>query len=256
MGRMRSLSWNLDDANLGTLEKAGLAGLYMTLEGSKRLGEELAPLSFQLGSRAVRLSWEGEDQEALLPLVRFAWQAPDGVLFLPGVHRDAVQHSRAERRLTVHNGILGTFLQHNKVQPRSKAVTDVVLKVDEDRSLRFTYKCLNLDRGLKPIQDFEERFFSGDELKTAPVSLSSWVSPGSAGRYKKERAWTGPAEIAFLLLFAPIACLYHRFQTNWVLVIPDIQDLEEYDDIRPILDLDPGGTRVRRCDFNREAVVR
>jgi len=244
MGQMRSLSWNLDDANLGALEKAGLAGLYMTLDAAERSEEDLAPLSFHLENRAVCLSWEGEDQSTLLPLVRLSWQAPDGVLFLPGVHREAIQHSRSEYRLAVHNGILGTFFQHNRVQPRSKDVTRTVLPVDENLSVRYTYKRLKSDRDLKPIQDFTERFFSGKELKTTPVSLSSWVFPGSAGRYKTEKAWTGPVEIAFLLLFAPVACLYRRFQNNWVLVIPNVQDLEEYADVRPGLDLDPRGAVV------------
>ena len=276
------LTWRLSDPGMGLLERAGLAALYMTLRAAEEQGVDLSPLSWNPGDltpESVTLRWHGPDKPAITALFRFAWKVRDGVLYLPAIHRDLKQRDFGFLRLASHNGILSTFLQHVNVQLKGDLVR-MVEQVNEGEDLSFQYlsldpielltkragrktgqktkapaggtrtafkpsakkKAKEAKDTLKPIADLGEFFTSKGLLSSKPVSLSSWVMPGIAGRYGNERAWNGPAKNGLLLILAPIACLYQDLRgqgNNWVFVVPDVNDLTEFDEIRPFLGLDP-----------------
>lgn len=246
------ITWRLSDPDIGILERAGLAALYMTLRAAEDQAVDLSPLHWtatDLTADSITLDWEGKDEDAFLKLFAWAWQARDGVFYLPGVHREPEQRDFAYRRAPTHNGLLGTFLQHNRVQPRAKAkdATKLVEHLQEDKQIQVQFLAVDPDRhGIKPLEDLRSCFQKGS-LSTKAISLSGWVFPGIAPRYGAEKAWQGPADRALLLMLAPIACCYQRLKgkgNNWVFVVPDILDLNEFNEIRPFLFLSPDAVEV------------
>ncbi|MBI3000343.1 MAG: type I-MYXAN CRISPR-associated Cas8a1/Cmx1 [Deltaproteobacteria bacterium] len=248
----RTITWQLSDPAMGTLERAGLAALYMTLRAAEEQSADLRPLRWaasDLTSDAVTLHWSGKDEDAFLKLFAWAWQVRDGVFYLPGVHREPEQRDFAYRRAPTHNGLLGTFLQHNRVQPRSKGkeATTLIEQLEEDKQIQVRFLAVDPNQhGIKPLEDARSCFQKG-LLSTKSVSLSGWVFPGIAPRYGAEKAWQGPANRALLLMLAPIACCYQRLKgkgNNWVFVVPDVLDLSEFNEIRPFLFLSPDAVDV------------
>jgi CRISPR-associated protein Cas8a1/Csx13 len=228
MADEQSLTWNLSDPGMDILERAGLAGLYMALQAAAEKGHDLSPLKWELSSTAVTVRWTGQAQPAFQKLIEWAWQVtPDGVLYLPGVHDDN-ELANFYLRVPTHNGIMGTFFQHNKTQPLDVPVNKVVT-LDENREVSVSYRPPNGE--LKPIHGVEELFDSKGEFKRKALEISSWLLPGAAGRYGKESAWEGSSTLALILLFGPTVCLYQRLQgegRNWVFVIPDVRDMEDF----------------------------
>lgn len=255
------ITWSLADEGMGVLERAGLAALYMTLRGAKEQGVGLSPLEWteaDLTATSVTLRWSGKDEDAFRKLFSWAWQVREGVFYLPGVHREKEQRDFAFRRVTTHSGILGTFLQHPRVQPRAKAedATELMEEIEEGRQLRFRFRAVDpVSHGIKPLKDLKSLFARG-KLADDAVELSSWVQPGVAPRYGPEKAWEGTAKQATLLMLAPIACMYMRLSgrgvrtkaqrgtrpnrrrplgTNWIFVVPEVLDLKAFDAERPNL---------------------
>jgi CRISPR-associated protein Cas8a1/Csx13 len=117
---------------------------------------------------------------------------------------------------------------------------------------------------LRPIADLRAKLFARDDrFRDGQVSLSSWVKPGTAPRFGKdgsEEAWCGSPKLGLLLMLAPICCLYQRlplqrekqkgkgpnvkgkakgkWTENWAFVVPDVRNLEEFNEVRPNLSLD------------------
>lgn len=243
----RTITWRLSDPDMGILERTGLAALYMTLRAAEEQKIDLRPLRWTTTDStadSVTLDWEGKDEDAFDKLFAWAWQVRDGVFYLPGVHREPEQRDFAYRRVPTHNGILGTFLQHNRVQPRAKGkdATTLVEQVEEGRQIQLRFLAIEPNRdGIKPLEDVRSCFQKG-LFSTKSVSLSGWVFPGIAPRYGAEleakKAWQGPSNRAVLLMLAPIACCYQRLKgqgNNWVYVVPDVLDLSEFNEIRPFL---------------------
>jgi CRISPR-associated protein Cas8a1/Csx13 len=246
------ITWRLSDPGMEILERAGLAALFMTLRAAEEQAVDLSPLRWRtsdLTADSITLDWEGEDEDAFLKLFAWAWQVRDGVFYLPGVHREREQKDFAYRRVPTHNGLLGTFLQHNRVQPRAKGkdATKLVEQLGEEKQIQVRFLAIDPDHhGIKPLEDLRS-CFQKRVLSTKTVSLSGWVFPGIAPRYGAEKAWQGLADRALLLMLAPIACCYQRLKgkgNNWVFVVPDVLDLNEFNEIRPFLFLSPDAVDV------------
>lgn len=247
MGRLENgLTWNLSDPGMGLLERAGLAALYMSLRAAEEREEDLSPLEWaedDLTAESVTIRSGTDDESAIVRLFEWAWQACDGVLYLPAVHREDGVRDNPFMRATAHNGIMRTFLQHPRVQPKGKPVEQAV-QLDEDRHIRFAYQPVDPGK-LKPIADLKRAGFFTRKgfLSEGDVALSGWVFPGIAPRYGGEVAWSGSPSTGLLLMLAPIVCLYqqlHNQRGTWIYVVPDVRDLEEFDAIRvsPVFGLD------------------
>ena len=131
---LTAYSWSLNDPGMGEYERAGLAGLYLSLTAAdvwaramldspvKRQAAELKEIaSWEFPDKiSLRLDWSRAESTADVfnAIVRWAWQVQDGVLFLPAVHRKQAHLDNYYLRLPTHNGIMRTFLQHNKAITR------------------------------------------------------------------------------------------------------------------------------------------
>lgn len=249
MAQDNEMTWRLSDPGMDLLERAGLAGFYMALRAAQETGADLSPLAWtdtDLTPDSVTVRWTGPAKSAFAKLMEWAWQVRDGVLYLPAVH-DAKDAAAIQNRVTMHNGIMRTFLQHTNVQPKGEPITRII-KLDEDKEVTISFqppimrapkvkeggsvpKVRDPKKLLKPLRDLDDLFDRKDELLTKPVELSNWVYPGIAARFGGEGAWHGMPDRAVLLMFAATACFYQRLQGkggNWVFVVPDIRNLDDY----------------------------
>ncbi|GIW99940.1 MAG: type I-MYXAN CRISPR-associated Cas8a1/Cmx1 [Pirellulaceae bacterium] len=262
------LTWRLHDPGMGLLERAGLAALYMSLRAAEEQGvkDNLAPLMWKdedLQPDSVTIRSDGTDREALTKLFEWAWQVSDGVLFLPAVQRDPKLAANAFLRVPTHNGILNTFLQHRTC----RLSTDFVRRTEnitDDQPIPVAYLRLSF---LKPLNDLKFLVNSDGTLKDH-ARLASWVSPGFTNRYPTEastsnwqdKPWQGRSRQAILRMLAPISCFYQRLPSqrmrtkssndpdaagkkkpkwseNWVFIAPDCQNLADFDETRPDIQL-------------------
>ncbi|MBU4355745.1 MAG: type I-MYXAN CRISPR-associated Cas8a1/Cmx1 [Proteobacteria bacterium] len=190
-------------------------------------------MTWELSPTSVRLWWQGDDLPVLQTLMEWAWQNREGVYYLPGVHRTSDEREHFWKRLITHTGLLQTFFQHNLVMPREKPSFQLIT-VDEGTFFSVAFQKLKGD--LPQLKQLKEKFNKGiDSVKT--ISMPSWIYPGAAKRFgaqaKEEQNWTGPAKIAFLLLFAPIACTFFELpqthgKANWLFLAPEIKDLQSF----------------------------
>lgn len=244
------VQWSLTDEGMGILERAGLAGLYLSLTAAEEWAVQSDPqaqelrkiLAWKLGDQSVKLWWEGKDLPALTKLVEWAWQNEEGVVYLPGLHRSRDEREHQWMRLDIHTGLLQTFFQHNRVLPRDKNPTNTAVTLDEGNFFNVTFR--RITGGLpqkRLLRKILRKGIGSDE----PVSLPSWVFPGAARRFGKtagEEDWTGTPKLAFVLLFAPLASVYFelpktkartkvkakkksQMRPNWAFLIPDIDNL-------------------------------
>jgi CRISPR-associated protein Cas8a1/Csx13 len=260
MADEQEMTWRLSDEGMDLLERAGLVGLYMTLRSATETGIDLSPLCWQskdLKRDSVTVRWTGPAEAAFARLMEWAWQVKDGVLYLPAVH-DAKDAALLQNRVAMHNGIMRTFFQHTNVQPKGEPITQIIT-LDENRTVSVSYqppiiRPPKVKEGseapkekapkklLKPWKDVNDLFDRKGEFQSDLVELSNWVHPGIAPRYGGEGAWKGMPQRAILLMLAPTTCFFLRLQGeggNWVVVIPDVHDLEEVDGRRRRMTLNP-----------------
>lgn len=258
------VTFRLNEPGMGEYERAGLAGLCLSLTAATawekqrqrwplpmiveksldRLRETISNLDapdfpFVEDGLGICLEWcEGNEKAALEAVVKWAWQVHDGVLFLPGVHRKREHLDCYHLRLHVHNGLLETFFQHGKVLKRAKSNDREkrVVRFDEEKTFLVSYCPILLNAKLPQHDKIPSRGVCGDNLSP---SMASWIYPGSAPRFlnraagvRQENNWCGPARLAYLMLFAPIACHYvklpHTNANNWAYMVPSVENLREY----------------------------
>jgi CRISPR-associated protein Cas8a1/Csx13 len=270
MAEEHELTWRLSDPGMDLLERAGLAGLYMALRAASEAKVDLSPLSWtdaDLKADSVTVRWSGPAKPAFVKLMAWGWQVRDGVLCLPAIH-DERDRASLQFRVPSHSGIMRTFLQHVNTQPKLESVIRIV-ELSENKTVTVSFeppaervddperginpktkrlykKKVGADR-LRPHEDLEKLFDRKGLFSTRVISLSNWVYPGVAGRYGDEGSWDGPATTALLLMLAPTVCLYQRLQGsggNWVFVVPDIRDLDDFAPTRRRMNLSSDFTDV------------
>ncbi|MGJ5676431.1 MAG: type I-MYXAN CRISPR-associated Cas8a1/Cmx1 [Nostochopsis sp.] len=126
-----NLEFDLGNPSFTLLHRAGLAGLWMTLKQLEKEKVE-APhnLKYQLSKRQVKLAWEGNDRDFLECFLKESFQLNDGIIALRGLDS---QSMREDAQVIVHQGILGTLLQHTSTHKSDGVVTKALsLGEDED----------------------------------------------------------------------------------------------------------------------------
>ncbi len=252
-------TFRLNEPGMGEYERAGLAGLYLSLtaaaawEGQRRswplpeaMEKKLKALRGTIGNLdtpgfpfaedgiGVRLEWpEGDEIAALKAVVEWAWQVHDGVLFLPGVHRKREHLDCYYLRLHVHDGLLGTFFQFPRTIRKMKEHERKVVRFDEEKTFPVSYRRIATD-DLPQHRAVPRKGVCED---VAAPAMASWIYPGSEPRFnsnplgiRRETGWRGPARFAYLMLFAPIACHYVRLPRtnaqNWSYMVPSVESLD------------------------------
>lgn len=242
---MGELRWSLSDPELDILGRVGLGAIALALDAAEQLQHDLSPLVGRFGRSEIELSWTASvtDEEALTRLVEWVWQARNaprgqaakdglGVLFFPGIHREVLDDPT--ERLVEHSGVLSTFLQHPRVQPKTKP-KDTEWRID-DRVVRLRY--VEPTGEIAYVKDFKKQLFTRKRLVSRDVTLSSYFRPGATARHPGEESWSGSVREAIPLFCAPTACFYLQVRgADWVVVAPDPRDLEEFVHRRPLVRL-------------------
>ncbi|MFE1743955.1 type I-MYXAN CRISPR-associated Cas8a1/Cmx1 [Coleofasciculus sp. H7-2] len=232
---MQELVFRLGDPAYTLLHRAGLAGLYMTLKQLEQ--EKITPvegMQWDLSNpRQVVLRWEGQDQKSLAWLLHESFQLNEGLISLRGLDSRSM---RVDAQAIVHQGILGTFLQHNSTHKADGVTTQSFQFEGEDAvQTQVSYKKLRS----YVYQDFASNLCDdqGNFLRK-PISVAGWLNPGAVVRHVAFSANTSfeeTPENALVLLFAPVACYYYTLRSRlrdkraqYALVVPEILDLQQY----------------------------
>ncbi len=222
-----ALEIGLHDPGMTTLHRAGLAGLWMTLERAEADPEAqvLRGLgSWRLERDAVRLEWE---DEAFFPrLFRYAYPiTPRGLMSL------ALLGDPDARRAEVcafHNGLLDTFLQHPKSRKLGGPTRHEAFVVEDQQQL-VSYR---------PIADHRFRWEGFSPERPQPVA--GWLLPGGVVRHYVHAGPTSleePPGRALALRFGPAGCGYflvHQRRREGTrtyrtaVVVPEVRDLKRY----------------------------
>jgi CRISPR-associated protein Cas8a1/Csx13 len=224
---------DLSDPGFTLLHRAGLAGLWMTLKQLEK--ENVTPigkLKWELNHRHVGLSWEGQDLEVLNWILQESFQLKDGLISFRGLDSKSM---RLESQVIVHQGILGTFLQHTSTHKAEGAQTKN-FQVEEDKPpVIVTYKFLKS----YVHQEFAKSLCNqkGNFLQK-PMTVAGWLNPGAVVRhvaFSSSTSFEETPEQAFVLLFAPIACYYFLLRSKlrdkraqYALIVPEVTNLEKY----------------------------
>ncbi|NJK65043.1 MAG: type I-MYXAN CRISPR-associated Cas8a1/Cmx1, partial [Synechococcaceae cyanobacterium SM2_3_1] len=232
---MTELKFHLGDPSLTLIHRAGLAGLWMTL---KQLEQEIpldhrpGSLNWDLFARGIHLGWRGKDYEVIDWLLKESFQVEDGLISLRGLDSHSM---RKDSQVIVHQGILGTFLQHGKTRKATG---------DQTQALQFDQESPPIIVKYKALETYAHRDFAnqlcdkkGNWLHK-PINIAGWLTPGAAVRHTAFTSDTGfeeTPEMAFVLLYAPVACCYYILRSRlrdqraqFALIIPDITHLETY----------------------------
>ena len=250
------ITFALNDSGMGEYERAGLAGLYMSLTAADTWAKDSLPsavktqaqelkdrLRWCLGEDAISLSLEWENEkEALSALAKWAWQVKDGVFFLPAIHRKREYLDNYYLRVHAHNGLLSTFFQFGRTIKKEREAVKKVEEFDETQTFSIRYRAITSDAELPQYQ--KATFHKGiNSLNFAPP-VNSWIYPGSEPRFnnsplkiRQEKSWYGVPRSTYLMLFAPLACSYihlprtkakKRMTENWAFIIPQVRSLKDF----------------------------
>lgn len=252
---MAELTWSITAPGLNALERCGLGAMAATIDAADHEEVDLTPLDASFDHDSIMLSWPDDvpAQRALTKLIRFAWQArqstsPDGlgVLYLPALHRGSASDSYLERLLE-NSGILSTFLQHPRSQPKTRPPTQQTIELEEGCSIEVRF--VEPKTNLKYVSDFSGKLFGGTGNVKPRVDLAQFIMPGGTARHGGEKSWTGSAMRAIPLFFAPIGCFFLRAQEfSWVVVVPDVSDLATFARVRPFVHIGWKDAEVRSLE--------
>jgi CRISPR-associated protein Cas8a1/Csx13 len=242
----KELIYRLSNPGYTIYHRAALGGLAATVRAwgaSKPEGIEA-----DLQRDFVRLAWNDDlsDQEALRRILAASFKLTDEKMIeLPG---QAIRADQDDLRLAIHNGICGTFLQHNKMRPGEKEPRRVeVRSADDEVGEMFTYKAVNSFRH----QNAKGTGLLGEKLKgdwPQIASIPQYVVPGAmSGALELEAS---PEEV-ILLLFLMVGCSIfllrprtYQEKAQYCVVVPDVTDLQAY--ARAIHRIATMGTTIKR----------
>lgn len=231
------LEFDLANPSFTLLHCAGLAGLWMTLKQLETENVSLPQgLNWKRDNRKIILNWEGSDKAVLEWLLQESFQINDGLISLRGLDS---QTMRKDAQVIVHQGILGTFLQHTSTHKSSGTKSETLSLGEGEKEIQVTYKALQS----YAYQNFASNLCDKNgQLLTQAISVAGWLSPGAVVRhvaFSSDTSFEEPPENAFVLLFAPVACYYYILRSKlrnkraqYALVVPEITDLEQYGQYR------------------------
>ena len=241
---MQQLEIRLNEPGFTPLHRAGVAGMFLTLQ---QLGkEQIEPpgkFAWELERDRVKLYWDGNDFEIFDWLFKQSFLLDDeGMIRFKAFDSQLdLESSKAMGRdvqCLFHNAIMGTFLRHRTKyegipsEPGSKTKNKMAEKFlpVEDSQVRIAYK---------PLQGYSHQNFASDICSqnglNSSVTIGGWLYPSGIVRHRKGSEIQEPIKNALALVFAPIACYYFKISSkkmttkaNYVLVVPHFESLPAF----------------------------
>lgn len=91
-------------------------------------------LSWELTQDSIQITSKGEFSKDFQWIINHGYQTKEGIFYCPGIHRSKTIH---KDRMHFHNAMMGTFLQHGRIQVRTKGGGTAVSIEDECKLLYF-----------------------------------------------------------------------------------------------------------------------
>lgn len=225
---MAELNYQLTNPNYTIYHRAALGGLAATI----RAWGETKPegITAEVTKDRVRLAWSDElaDQEAVRRILAASFKlTEDKMIDLPG---QGLEAGTDGLRLAIHNGIMGTFLDHNSSYD-AESLEQIVLKSpDEDGEQIFTYKALSNYAHREAVDRL------GVISTTGTIHTEGLVPKWAVlGAFTGARPLKASGQDSLLLVFLMVACgIYHlrprtyKDKAQYCVVIPDVADLIKF----------------------------
>lgn len=224
----KELIYRLSNPGYTIYHRAALGGLAATVRAWGANKPE--GIAAELQSDFVRLAWgDGlSDQEALRRTLAASFKlTEDKMIDLPG---QGIRVDQTDLRLAIHNGIMGTFLNHPSAYDAEGLQRIALKSVDDDVGSFFTYKVLNSYAHQEALSRL--KLTSAEGRLSAKASIPKWLVPGAFTGASALEATTGES---FLLLFLLVGCpLFllrprtYKEKAQYCVIIPDVCDLKAY----------------------------
>jgi CRISPR-associated protein Cas8a1/Csx13 len=244
-----TMTLRLNAPGMTALHKAGLAGLYMTLQAFDETEQTIEGLQWQLESQQVILTWtENTPRAAFEKLIKKSfWIDDKGFIRLAGLEPE--REMTYAQRHHLYNSLLNSFLQYGKHRKKA-APTTLNYEVGDGK--------IHWLKDFEPITAFMHRkvaddpkvaneWIDGKGFFKKEVGVIGWLYPGGSTKHsdsslKNDTTMREPFEAALTLLYAPVGTIYYLINSRekgrkarLALLIPTIRDLEEYSDIRRVI---------------------
>lgn len=230
----------LNTLGMTSLHKAGLAGLYMTLQAFAERGERITGLDWTLEPTQITLRWQEDKPKAALErlVAKSFWLDKDGFIRLTGL--EAAGEPSVDKRHHLYIALTNSFLQFGPHRP-TESKRSLSYEVDEKV---YWIKDFAPIKELKTYKTVADDFVDEDGAFNQTVEAASWLYPGGSVRHNvhKKTALREPLGLALALLFAPVGVIYFNIKSNakkrkarLAMLIPEVRDLERYAEVRQIL---------------------
>src|SRR5262245_36701664 len=200
----------LNAPGMTSLHKAGLAGLYLTLQAFDETGQRIKGLGWELEPMQITLDWQEEKpQEAFAALVAKSFWLDDGFIRLTGL--EASKSPTPDQKHHLYTALLNSFLQFGPHRPTGNKRT-LTYEID-DRPHRI--------KDFAPVKEFPHQFAADDFIDgeghfKESVEAVGWLYPGGGQRHflYKNTKLNEPTEQALALLFAPVGVIYYAIRSR------------------------------------------
>lgn len=228
------LIYRVSDPGYTIYHRAALGGLAATVrawQDDDNNYDSPEGIIAKLAGDTIELLWMDDmpAQEVVRRILAASFKLTDDKLIdLPGHN---IREDKRGLRLAVHNGIVGTFLQHNKMRPGEKQPRLIkITTADDEEGELFTYKAVDSyahqkAQGTGLLDGKLSKRDDGSLLAKIPQS----VVPGATGGAVELQA--SPQE-ALLLMFLMVGCAIfllrprsNKEKAQSCLVVPDVFDL-------------------------------
>jgi CRISPR-associated protein Cas8a1/Csx13 len=221
----RPFVMSLSAPGMTALHRAGLAGLWMTLDALDKEGIKLAGGSWLLSDHEVTMYLDGPGS-FFGALIRESFKIDkDGLIWFPALGRP---DSHPESSVLLNECLLGTFLQHGRSRKSDPANKPAGVKVS------------TIDETERPLRYHRVVCYAHQEVKIEaadqPQKLVGWVHPGGAVRheaFKRATSLHEPLRLFLPLLYSIVGVLYFVVRKSgagmqYAVVIPDVANLKDY----------------------------
>ena len=189
---------------LTSLHRAGLAGLWLTLDHFEHQRISIPGGTWEKDERSITLHWDHRPEPFLEGLIAQTFRLDDHGLIWFAPLGQPIEHPQSS--VLLHEALLGTFLQNGRTRKALKEPRTLVAEIDE-KPWTFTFKSLTS----YAHQEVAELIFKGGV--ESPQELAGWLFPGGVVRYtgfSKDSAFFEIGGRLLLLLYAPIGGVYFR----------------------------------------------
>jgi CRISPR-associated protein Cas8a1/Csx13 len=235
VGSIFPLTYRLSDPNYTIYHRAALGGLAATIKAwgnSPPVG--ILP-KLEQDSVTIEKTGEMTDQEALKSILDASFKlTEDKLIDLPG---QFIGEGADDLRISIHESLCLTFLQHNKMRPGEKEARKFSLRLaDSEENHLLTYKAINIfahqkAQGTGLLDDTKKKSADGGGLPDIATIPQSMIPGAMTGK----KSLQAPVEEVILLLFLMVGCVTfllrprtYKEKAQACIVVPDIIDLKKF----------------------------